>query len=790
MKSALQSLLLTGLLTLATGSLQAQSMVPASMNYQGILTDANGDPVANSAPENRNIEFRVYNQASGGTPLWGEAQTVTVFKGQFSVVLGNGTAVGGAPSGPASFAAVFANATTPDLYFGITPQGGAEFAPRQKLLSSAYALRARVAEQVNQTTGESRFNWLFANNLTMQGHTKIDGGNVLEFGTNDPGRARSNHAGQIGYQTYSNGLDIVGAGPEPAQRRLTMWAEAGTEFKGPINFAPGFRQNITMWDGNNGFGVQDGGVLFSRSFDSFTWNKVTSGQPLNTTTHATGPGEGGTQLAKLSPSGFTLNTGVFTGNGSGLTNINPNSLPNNYNYLGINGGNVIEFGRGVTKGPSNGMIGYGAFSSGANLALDIVGAGTQGNFSDRKINLHAQGGLLVYGPSTLNGNLRVDGITEAFGTIYAKGGVVIEGANKLSFATPNRTGQHINLWGTEYGIGIGGSTLYQRAAGSGTFKWYLGGTHDDGNAGAGGQEIANWDNSRLDFYRRVYIGGNTNTGTAPLDVNGHSNGVGLGTIAEFWNPGNGGAGYNGRTNFTAWVSIRASNSIVGGNFVATSDLRLKLPEGRSDAAKDLQTLSALEVTNYTMKDKVDGGKAHKKLIAQQVEKVFPQAVSRTKGTVPDIFRRAMAKDGFIAFMEVGKVDLKAGETVRLISDDGEIKSEVTEVKDKGFTVKDAVKDGKVFVYGRQVDDLRLVDYEAISMLNVSATQELAKRVEAQAAELAAVKAEREALAKEVAAMRAATSRQDKRLASIEAQIEALARPAARPVSLQAKVSGK
>ena len=37
--------------------------------------------------------------------------------------------------------------------------------------------------------------------------------------------------------------------------------------------------------------------------------------------------------------------------------------------------------------------------------------------------------------------------------------------------------------------------------------------------------------------------------------------------------------------------------------------------------------------------------------------------------------------------------------------------------------------GKVFVYGREVDDFRTVDYQAISMLNVSATQALLKRIE-------------------------------------------------------------
>ncbi|MEN0050698.1 MAG: hypothetical protein AAF806_26770, partial [Bacteroidota bacterium] len=36
---------------------------------------------------------------------------------------------------------------------------------------------------------------------------------------------------------------------------------------------------------------------------------------------------------------------------------------------------------------------------------------------------------------------------------------------------------------------------------------------------------------------------------------------------------------------------------------------------------------------------------------------------------------------------------------------------------------------KLFIYGRQVNDFHTVDYEAISMLNVSATQELAKENE-------------------------------------------------------------
>ena len=66
---------------------------------------------------------------------------------------------------------------------------------------------------------------------------------------------------------------------------------------------------------------------------------------------------------------------------------------------------------------------------------------------------------------------------------------------------------------------------------------------------------------------------------------------------------------------------------------------------------------------------------------------------------------------------------------------------------------------KVFVYGREVKDFRSVDYDAISMLNVSATQELARQVATLATENEALKsrlASLEALAAEVAALKAAT----------------------------------
>jgi ribosome-binding protein aMBF1 (putative translation factor) len=55
------------------------------------------------------------------------------------------------------------------------------------------------------------------------------------------------------------------------------------------------------------------------------------------------------------------------------------------------------------------------------------------------------------------------------------------------------------------------------------------------------------------------------------------------------------------------------------------------------------------------------------------------------------------------------------------------------------------------VYGREVDDLRSVDYDAIAMLNVSATQELAKKLEEKDAVISALEARLSALEKRMSA---------------------------------------
>jgi hypothetical protein len=199
----------------------------------------------------------------------------------------------------------------------------------------------------------------------------------------------------------------------------------------------------------------------------------------------------------------------------------------------------------------------------------------------------------------------------------------------------------------------------------------------------------------------------------------------------------------GPVNYSIYTSnaiAAGGNLLSGGLIIAASSLtpsdnRLKNIIGESNTAADLQTLNKIKVTDYTMKDaSVLGSGQIKKVIAQQVEEVYPQAISKMDGYLPDIYASgtSQAKGNGLFEIQTGKaLDLKAGDKVKVFTADGEpVFGKVETTDGTSFTAKlELVKDGqKVFVYGRQVNDLRTVDYEALGMLNVSATQELAKKV--------------------------------------------------------------
>ena len=137
----------------------ADANPPERMTYQGYLVDVNGDGLGKLAPTNYDTVFRVYAAKQGGTALWAEQQTITVDKGYFSVLLGEGSSTASnEPRG--NLSAAFDGSDASDRFIGITVDtgsGDAEITPRLRLVTSPYAYTATQARRLTDGSGNSNF---------------------------------------------------------------------------------------------------------------------------------------------------------------------------------------------------------------------------------------------------------------------------------------------------------------------------------------------------------------------------------------------------------------------------------------------------------------------------------------------------------------------------------------------------------------------------------------------------------------------------------------------------------
>ena len=239
----------------------------------------------------------------------------------------------------------------------------------------------------------------------------------------------------------------------------------------------------------------------------------------------------------------------------------------------------------------------------------------------------------------------------------------------------------------------------------------------------------------------VQVGIGTTAPDVPLDVQGLGDAT-AGSFAFYALAGNGQPRTGGADGgYLNNVSIRASGRVVALEFNATSDARLKTVLGRSDNAADLALLRQLRITDYQLRDRAQfGERRFKKVIAQEVEQVFPQAVSCQKGFLPDIYAVPTATqfqgDSLLVLALPASLPeaAHAGQRLRLVGPAGEVLARVARPAAAGtrtLVVRGVpATTSQLFVFGLEHADVRAVDYEALAMLNVSATQELARRLAA------------------------------------------------------------
>ncbi|MCB1608570.1 MAG: hypothetical protein KDI71_16500 [Xanthomonadales bacterium] len=99
---------------------------PSTITYQGTLGTSSGQPVTATL----NIEFKLYDVAQNGTPLWTETLAIDIEDGKFAVELGTLTPLVDELFGQ-------------PLYLGIQVEGDVEMTPRPQLTATAFSFRAR-----------------------------------------------------------------------------------------------------------------------------------------------------------------------------------------------------------------------------------------------------------------------------------------------------------------------------------------------------------------------------------------------------------------------------------------------------------------------------------------------------------------------------------------------------------------------------------------------------------------------------------------------------------------------
>ncbi len=219
------------------------------------------------------------------------------------------------------------------------------------------------------------------------------------------------------------------------------------------------------------------------------------------------------------------------------------------------------------------------------------------------------------------------------------------------------------------------------------------------------------------------------------------------------------------------VGIWTEGLVYAQEFWAFSDERIKTNLVRANPQNDLSLLNNLKVTDFQYKDFIAHGNGiNRGFIAQEVEKVFPQAVTRNTEFIPDIFdvaEKLSLKDGILAITTNKPHKLATNDIVRLISDGKVLELQVKVLNEHTFTVKGTeLPTDHLFVYGKKVNDFRVVDYQQLFSLGISAMQQLSKEVDA-------LKAENEMLKKQNAANCKTISADHDELASILARLEKL-----------------
>jgi hypothetical protein len=207
------------------------------------------------------------------------------------------------------------------------------------------------------------------------------------------------------------------------------------------------------------------------------------------------------------------------------------------------------------------------------------------------------------------------------------------------------------------------------------------------------------------------------------------------TIYPYVIPGGGMVGWRFRTqSMTGGVNVAIQISNTGSVYFpigssSASDSRIKkdIEDINDDTALNKVLLIQPKTYNYIAEERNKGfGKVYG-FIAQQIREIIPEAVTIIKKeTIPNIYKSCLIKNKKEVYHSI-PLDTPIDTSVKIDNDSYKIK----EIYEDYFVIDNDIEADEVFVYGYSVDDFHTLNKDYIFTLNVCATQELHRRIEAQ-----------------------------------------------------------
>ncbi len=175
------------------------------------------------------------------------------------------------------------------------------------------------------------------------------------------------------------------------------------------------------------------------------------------------------------------------------------------------------------------------------------------------------------------------------------------------------------------------------------------------------------------------------------------------------------------------------NVVIGGNvnvgsLTNPSDSRIKkdIEDINDDTALNKLLLIQPKIYNYIDEERNKGfGKVYG-FIAQQIKEIIPEAVPIIQYIIPNIYKSCLINNKREVYHSIPS-NIPIDTEVKIRGSDYKIK----EIYEDHFVIDKDIETDEAFVYGYSVDDFHTLNKDYIFTLNVCATQELHRRIEAQ-----------------------------------------------------------